>query len=99
VKVLNDGVPSEVVDRQLFREAQDLLTWHTADGHGACRGCGGPWPCTCRRLAERAEGAAFGSWNKAWTARHDLNSVRAMPFARNTGSFTRKEPPRTSHPR
>ncbi len=98
----SDGVPLEVVDRQLWRDAQDLFNRHAVpDGRGACRGCGRLWPCPCRRLAERAKGAAFGSWNKAWTARHDLNSVRAVPAGRNTGCFPSRAayPPRTFHPR
>jgi len=99
--VVNDAVPGEVVDRLLWRDAQDLLDHHVpADGR-ACRGCRQPWPCPSRRLAERAKGAAFGSWNEAWTARNDLNSVRVVPAARNPGFFPPQAsyPPRTFHPR
>ena len=98
----SDGVPVDVVDRQLWRDAQDLLTRHTAPGpDGACGACGRSWPCPTRRLAERANGAAFGSWNAAWTARHDLNSVRRVPPNRNAGSFPPRSsiPPQTFHPR
>jgi hypothetical protein len=88
-----------VVDRLLWDDAQDMLTRHTAlTGRGHCDNCGRTWPCPPRRLAERAQNAAFGSWNEAWTARHDLHSLRAVPgwrVTRNTGSF---DPP-TSHPR
>ena len=95
--MVSDGVPVEVVDQTLWRDAQDLLAWHTMAEGGVCAGCGRRWPCPCRRLAERARVAAFGSWNKAWTARHDLNSVRAFPAARNTGSFpARTTPARTA---
>jgi hypothetical protein len=70
-----------------------------ADEHSRCVWCGRSWPCAARRLAERAESAAFKPWNEAWTARHDLRSLRAVPSwradldprsrhtARNQGPF------------
>ncbi len=85
------AVPPDVVDRLLWRDAQAILTCHHAaqpPKHGAhhgtttepaptCVNCGHAWPCPPRRLAERAQSAAFGSWNAAWTARHDLRAVSA----------------------
>jgi hypothetical protein len=72
--------PVDVVDRLLWRDAQHMLGRHAApDGHGECVWCGRSWPCAPRRLAERAEKAAFKPWNEVWTARHDLHSVRATP--------------------
>ena len=124
--VVNEGttraVPTDVVDRLLWRDAQTILTRHRAAqppkhgdpgaGYGApaepapiCANCGHSWPCAPRRLAERAQNAALGSWNEAWTARHDLRAVPAWrldlqsrspwPGTRNSGSF---DPP-TLHPR
>src|SRR5439155_10840796 len=72
--------PADVVDRLLWRDAQHMLGRHTEpDGCGQCVWCGRSWPCAPRRLAERAEKAAFKPWNEVWTARHDLHSVRATP--------------------
>jgi hypothetical protein len=70
--------PIGVVDRQLWREAQDMLSRHVqrdSDGHCGC--CGRTWPCTARRVGERAEVAAF-QWNEAWTVRNDMLSMRAV---------------------
>ncbi len=72
--------PADVVDRLLWRDAQQILTRHPGhDGDGLCTWCGGEWPCAPRRLAERAEAASRRPWNEAWTARHDLYSLRTMP--------------------
>ncbi|XVV13657.1 hypothetical protein ACQP2X_04690 [Actinoplanes sp. CA-131856] len=85
-------VPADIVDRLLWRDAQDMLGQHTGAGHdGNCVGCGWRWPCAPRRLAERAEAASRRPWREAWTVRHDLNSIRALPAMshrpRNTGYF------------
>ena len=70
----------DVVDRLLWRDAQHMLSRHAApDERDTCVWCGRAWPCAARRLAERAENAAFQPWNEAWTARHDLYSLRTMP--------------------
>ncbi len=93
--------PAGIVDRLLWRDAQQLLDRHAApDSTGLCVGCGQTWPCASRRLAERAEVAAYKPWNEVWTARHDLHSLRATPawradldgtgprrVARNRGQF------------
>jgi hypothetical protein len=72
--------PAEVVDRLLWRDAQQILERHNEPDHeGLCAWCGRNWPCAPRRLAERAEAAACRPWNEAWTARHDLYSLRALP--------------------
>jgi hypothetical protein len=94
------GAPPDVVDLLLWRDAQEMLGRHSgADRYGDCVWCALTWPCPPRRLAERAEAAAFGHWNEAWTARHDLRTStehRAPRHAaRNTGPF---DPP-TYQPR
>lgn len=84
--------PADVVDRLLWRDAQEMLGRHAgADRYGECVWCGRSWPCPPRRLAERAEVAAFRPWNEAWTARHDLRSTNSgrtpRHAARNSGPF------------
>lgn len=70
--------PIDVVDRQLWRDAQDVLHLHVAAGTGdRCDGCGRTWPCVARKVGRRAELAAFQPWNEVWTVRHDLRSLRA----------------------
>ncbi|WP_433301019.1 hypothetical protein ACQP2F_04890 [Actinoplanes sp. CA-030573] len=72
--------PADIVDRMLWRDAQQMLGRHAEGDHdGNCVWCGWRWPCAPRRLAERAEEASRRPWREAWTARHDLNSIRAMP--------------------
>jgi hypothetical protein len=72
--------PADVVDRLLWRDAQQIMERHAEpDRGGNCEWCGRDWPCAPRRLAERAEIAARRPWNEAWTARHDLYSLRALP--------------------
>ena len=72
--------PAEVVDRLLWRDAQQILSRHAEpDDTGQCTWCGKTWPCAPRRCAERAAAASFRPWNEAWTARHDLYSLRTMP--------------------
>jgi len=72
--------PSNVVDRLLWRDAQEILSRHSGAGpDGLCRWCTRPWPCDPHRLAERADAASRQPWNEAWTARHDLYSLRAVP--------------------
>jgi len=80
VASVDHAEPVDIVDRMLWRDAQHLLGRHAeADSAGQCVWCGRSWPCVPRRLAERAEVAAFKPWNEVWTARHDLYSVRATP--------------------
>ena len=69
--------PIGVVDRQLWRDAQDMLHRHVpVDGSNVCAWCHRAWPCVARRVGQRAEAAAFKPWNEAWTARGDLHSTR-----------------------
>jgi hypothetical protein len=80
VRVDRYSEPGDVVDRLLWRDAQDILSRHrNADATGHCLWCGRIWPCTPRRCAERADRASRRPWNEAWTARHDLYSLRSMP--------------------
>jgi hypothetical protein len=75
--------PADIVDRLLWRDAQQLLGRHEeSDPDGNCVWCGWRWPCAARRLAEHAESASRRPWREAWTLRHDLNSIRAMPGLR-----------------
>jgi len=72
--------PADVVDPLLWQDAQRMLGRHTRpDPDGTCVWCGWRWPCAPRRLAERASAASRRPWREAWTLRHDLNSIRAMP--------------------
>ena len=72
--------PADVVDRLLWRDAQYLLKRHAGPkDDGMCAWCNRLWPCAPRRLAERAQDAAFKPWNEAWTARHDLLGLRSLP--------------------
>jgi hypothetical protein len=80
---VDQSVPPGTVDRLLWQEAQSLLGSHVRSGpDGTCVCCGWRWPCAPRRLAEHAEVAAARQWRDAWTLRHDLNSIRAMPGLR-----------------
>ena len=76
-----DGTqPADVVDRLLWRDAQEMLGRHAEpDPDDTCVWCGWRWPCAARRLAERAAAASRRPFRVAWTLRHDLNSIRAMP--------------------
>jgi glyoxylase-like metal-dependent hydrolase (beta-lactamase superfamily II) len=82
---LDQTEPADVVDRLLWRDAQQILERHAEPDHGGnCEWCGKEWPCAPRRLAERAEVASCRPWNEAWTARHDLSrhdlySLRTLP--------------------
>jgi hypothetical protein len=82
--------PTDVVDPLLWRDAQHMLGRHArADHAGRCGRCGESWPCSPRRLAERAEVASRRPWRESWTARHELNALRAAPGRRmgNGGLF------------
>lgn len=77
----------EILDRLLWQDAQHMLARHTPmEGLGtdddSCAWCGRTWPCSPRRLAERAAIASTRTWQQAWTARHDLNSLRSLPSLR-----------------
>jgi hypothetical protein len=75
--------PADIVDRLLWQDAQAMLRRHVRpDRTQNCVWCGWRWPCAPRRLAERAEAAARRPWQQAWTLRHDLNSIRAIPSLR-----------------
>jgi hypothetical protein len=78
--IVDQSEPTDVVDRLLWRDAQQILGRHSEpDGQGQCLWCGRQWPCAPRRLAENAAVASRRPWNEAWTARHDLYSLRSMP--------------------
>jgi hypothetical protein len=80
---LGQTEPTDIVDRLLWQDAQLMLGRHAeADQNDNCVWCGWQWPCSPRRLAERAETASRRPWRAAWTLRHDLNSIRAMPGMR-----------------
>lgn len=92
------GMPVDVLDRLLWRDAQQMLERHSGAGpDGRCDWCGWHWPCPPRRLAERAEIASRRPWRESWTARHELNGLRTlpswraergpMPSGHNGGSF------------
>jgi hypothetical protein len=75
--------PPDVVDRLLWRDAQEILGRHARPGaDGDCDWCGGAWPCQPRRLAEHAQAAARRPWRESLTARHDLHSLRGLPSMR-----------------
>jgi hypothetical protein len=77
---VDEAAPADIVDRLLWRDAQQTLGRHLAsDVNGACDWCGWRWPCSARRLAERAAAAARRPWREAWTLRHDVNSMRTLP--------------------
>src|SRR4051794_41822869 len=78
--VIADHAPADIVDRLLWRDAQQMLGRHAGAGHdGNCVWCGWRWPCAPRRIAERADAASRRPWREAWTVRHDLNSLRDLP--------------------
>jgi hypothetical protein len=79
--------PIDVVDRQLWRDAQAMLAQHVPVSDAErCVWCDRPWPCVSRRVGERAELAAFKPWNEAWTVRHDLLSLRTTNVRGAVGS-------------
>jgi len=83
VSLDHQSEPADVVDRLLWRDAQEILSRHAqADSTGHCLWCGRLWPCAPRRCAERADQASRRPWNEAWTARHDLYSLRTLPGRR-----------------
>lgn len=98
--IADQSVPTDIVDRLLWRDAQHMLGRHAGPGlDGNCVWCGWRWPCAPRRLAERAEAASRRPWRESWTLRHDLNSIRAMPGMRagledNHDRGRRADPPR-----
>ena len=92
--IVDQTAPADIVDRLLWQDAQQLLGCHEEAGpDGNCVWCGWRWPCAPRRLAERAELASRRPWREAWTLRHDLNSIRAMPGLRaeNRGAFPQQQ--------
>ena len=98
--IADHQMPADIVDRLLWRDAQQMLERHAEPAHdGTCVWCGWRWPCASRRLAERADTASRRPWREAWTLRHDLNSIRAMPGMRvgpadNMDRNRRADPPR-----
>ncbi len=54
--IADQSVPADIVDRLLWRDAQQMLGRHAEAGlDGNCVWCGWRWPCAPRRLAERAD--------------------------------------------
>lgn len=94
--ILDHADPADVVDRQLWRDAQLMLGRHAEpDSNQMCVWCGSVWPCPPRRLAERAEHASRRPWREAWTMRHDLNGLRALPGWRaDLGDRAARQPAR-----
>jgi hypothetical protein len=85
--------PADIEDRLLWRDAQRMLGRHAEpDPDGTCVWCGWRWPCAPRRLAERADAASRRPWRVAWTLRHDMNSIRAMPGLDGGGRRARRRP-------
>ncbi|GID26602.1 hypothetical protein C8E87_2282 [Paractinoplanes brasiliensis] len=81
--VIAQPMPTDIVDRLLWEDAQQMLGRHAEpDRDNNCVWCGWRWPCAPRRLAERADAASRRPWREAWTVRHDLNSIRDMPTMR-----------------
>jgi hypothetical protein len=84
------GMPVDVRDRLLWRDAQQVLARHRGPGlDDRCGWCGWQWPCPPRRLAERAEEASRRPWRESWTARHDLNGLRGSAgiWSRHNGGL------------
>jgi hypothetical protein len=72
--------PVEIIDRLLWRDAQQMLDRHAEPGpDGRCEWCGWHWPCPPRRLAERAEVAFRRPWRESWPATHDANDLPQLP--------------------
>lgn len=78
--------PVEIIDRLLWRDAQQMLDRHAQSGtDGRCEWCGWHWPCPPRRLAERAEVAASrvavagDPRREPWTAQPDLPDLHPLP--------------------
>ncbi|GAA1746153.1 hypothetical protein [Luedemannella helvata] len=66
-QVVESECPAGVVDRMLWRDAEHILRRH--HGHTAdnmCVWCGREWPCGPRRLAERAQAAAYRPVTAPW---------------------------------
>src|SRR4051794_19881614 len=96
--IADESVPTDIVDRLLWQDARQMLTRHAEPARdGNCVWCGWRWPCSPRRLAERAEAASRRPWRESWTLRHDLNSIRVMPSMRagreGNGDYGRRADP------
>jgi len=71
---------TEIIDPLLWRDAQHIISRHNRpDDNDRCVWCGLSWPCPPRRLADCAAAASSRPWRESWTARHDLNDLRALP--------------------
>jgi hypothetical protein len=91
-------VPVDILDRLLWRDAQQTLSRHSApEPDGTCGWCGWHWPCPPRRLAERAEVASRLPWREAWTARHDPNRLGGLP-SWQSGPSTAAASPESTQP-
>ena len=98
--IVDQTEPADIVDRLLWRDAQQMLERHTEpDPDGVCVWCGCQWPCAPRRVAERADAASRRPWREAWTLRHDLNSIRDLPGAENDRRTPARRTRRGPNPR
>lgn len=82
--------PVEIMDRLLWRDAQQMLDRHAQPGvDGRCEWCGWHWPCPPRRLAERAEIAARSPGSLALMSALEEAPTRAAPAhsRRHSGPF------------
>ncbi len=71
---------AEIIDPLLWRDAQHIIDRHSRpDDNDQCVWCGLQWPCAPRRLADTAAAASSRPWREPWTARNDLNDLRALP--------------------
>ena len=44
--IVDEAVPTDIVDRLLWQDAQQMLRRHAEPGHdGNCVWCGWRWPC------------------------------------------------------
>lgn len=66
-QVTEADCPAGVVDRMLWRDAQHILRRHCDHTtENMCVWCGREWPCGPRRLAERAQAAAYRPAGATW---------------------------------
>lgn len=71
------AVPDDVVDRLLWHDAQYVLAHHQR-AEDSCTCCGASWPCTARRLAERADAASRLPWQDGWSP-YDPDATVTLP--------------------
>ncbi|MFC7482419.1 hypothetical protein ACFQX7_23750 [Luedemannella flava] len=95
-QVVEADCPAGVVDRMLWLDAQHILRRHcdhTAEN--MCVWCGREWPCGPRRLAERAQAAAYRPARAPWGVYEEV--TRGIRVALNERP-TRPAPPTVTGP-